>query len=285
MRTLLAALVLLLAAGRTAAHPPAISGMEIFFGGLPGPEGLAFANDGALVIGSAVGTVRRLGRDGNVTILAELGEPLAGVAVLRDGRVLVASFSGNRVWSIDKQGNASVLASGIPGANYIAQTRRGQIFVSASSNGTIVDIASGTPVVRASGLNFPNGLALGRGKYLYVAETGGSRVSRLPIGNDGTLGTAEVFASGLALVDGIALDREGNLLAVGNDRLYGVTKSGTVSTLSTDPLLNWPASVAFGRGRGFSKRHAFLTNFGLPLGSGMEVVRVVYNHRGGPVVR
>lgn len=258
--------------------------MEIFFGGLPGPEGLAFANDGALVIGSAVGTVRRLGRDGNVTILAELGEPLAGVAVLRDGRVLAASFAGNRVWSIDKQGNANVFASGIPGANYIAQTRRGQIFVS-SSNGTIVDIASGTPVVRASGLNFPNGLAVGRGKYLYVAETGGSRISRLRIDNDGTLGTAEVFASGLALIDGIAIDREGNLLAVGNDRLYSVTKTGTVNTLSTDPILNWPASVAFGRGRGFSKRHAYLTNFGLPLGSGTEIVRVVYNHRGGPIVR
>jgi hypothetical protein len=48
------------------------------------------------------------------------------------------------------------------------------------------------PVERTGGLGFPNGLAIRRG-WLYVAETLGSRVSRLRMNADGTLGSPEVW--------------------------------------------------------------------------------------------
>ncbi len=96
--------------------------------------------------------------------------PLAGLSVLRDGRILAASFGAGRVWAIEPDGTSHVLASGIGGAN--------------SLTGQILDITHGTPVEFASGSRFPNSLALGRSggqRFLTVAETLANRVSRLPL--------------------------------------------------------------------------------------------------------
>jgi sugar lactone lactonase YvrE len=278
--------LLLLPVTRAVAHPPAVSGVEVFLGGVPGPEGIAFARDRTMIVGTATGEVWRITAEGSATTLASLGEPLAGITVLRDGRILACSFNNNRVLSVDPDsGASSVFASGIPGANFVVQARRGPIWVTSSTSGKIFEIASGVPVERAAGLSFPNGLAIGRGRMLYVAELGLSRVVRLPFETDGTLGAPEVYATGLTAIDGIAFDRSGNLLGVGGDTLWVVDREGVTSVLSNDPLLNWPANLAFGRGRGFGKRDAFLVNFGLPLGSGMEVIRVRYNHGGARLIR
>src|SRR5262245_8822438 len=119
MRTHLAVALGLLAlcAGRAvAASPPTISGIDVFLSPEPGAEGLAFEKKGTLIIGSAVGEVRRVAADGTATVIANVGEPLAGVTVLRDGRILIAAFNGGgRVWSVDPEtGDASIFASGIP---------------------------------------------------------------------------------------------------------------------------------------------------------------------------
>jgi sugar lactone lactonase YvrE len=182
-------------------------------------------------------------------------------------------------------GFASVYASGVPGANWIVQTKRGVVLASATGAGTIVDITGGTPIVRASGLTFPNGMALGGDGYLYVAQTSLSNVVRLPIAADGTLGAATVWGTGITAVDGIGFDRRGNLLAVGADTLWVVPAGGGAATaLSTDPLLDWPASLAFGSAK-FGRRDLYLVNFGLPLGSGTTIVRVPYSLRGAKLIR
>ncbi|MCW5893882.1 MAG: hypothetical protein KIT14_25525 [bacterium] len=258
----------------------------LFASGVAGPEGLAFERGNrGLVVGTSTGDVLRFAPDGTSTLLANVGEPLAGVSVLRDGRILLASFGAGRVWSVDPAtGYASVYAGGVPGVNWIVQTKRGYVLASASLDGTIVDITGGTPIVRAAGLGFPNGMALGGDGYLYVAQTGLGNVVRLPIARDGTLGSATVWGTGIAGADGIAFDRRGNLLAVGADTLWVVPSGGgAAAALSTDPLLDWPASVAFGGGR--FGRDLYLVNFGFPLGSGTTVVRVPYNLRGAKVVR
>lgn len=287
MRIVLVFAALLLAGvpSGTLAHPPAIDGVDVFTSGLTGPEGLAFERSGTLIAGSATGEVLRITRDGAKTVLANLGEPLAGVTVLRDRSILVAAFNSNRVWRVHPVSGASqVFASNIPGANFIVQTRRGHIFVSASNSGEILEISTGTPITRASGLAFPNGLALFR-RYLYVAELGGGSISRMRVDRQGQLGPIEVFATGLTAPDGIAFDRVGNLLVVGGDTLSVVDQRGNVSVLSTHPLLNWPSNIAFGRRRGFPFDDLYLANFGLPLGSGTEIIRVHYNHRRARLIR
>ncbi len=273
--------------GRAWAHPPLPRPAQPFASGLIGPEGLAFTRAGTLVVGSTTGEIRQFAPNGSSAVLANVGERLAGISVLHDGRVVAAAFNTGRIWSVTPDGTASVLANGVNGANFIVQTARGQILVSASLLGTIVDVASGTPVVLATGLAFPNGLAIGRDGLLYVAETLGNRVSRLPIAPDGSLGAATVYATGLPLADGLAFDRRRNLLVAGGGTLKLVTADtgNVLDLLVGDPQLNGAANLAFGRGRGFSRREIYVANFGPAFGDGTTVSRFRYNHAGDRLIR
>lgn len=287
MRIILAVVLgLVVGAERAIAHPPVLGSSAVFAEGVPGPEGLAFANDGSLIVGTNDSRLLRFAPDGTSTVLAVLPDRPAGVTVARDGRILVAVFPLGSVYSVDPAtGTPTLVASGINSPNFIVQTRSGRILVSASAANTIVDVTDGTPVVRASGLTFPNGLAIRKG-FLYVAETFANRVSRLALAPDGTLGAPEVYATGTSLADGIAFDREGNLLAVGFDQLFVVPRGATAATvLSNDAILNWPSNIAFGRGHGFRRKDMYLANYGLPLGSGTNVLRLGYNHSGAPLIR
>jgi sugar lactone lactonase YvrE len=269
-----------------AAHPPIAEPAQLFAGGIAGPEGLAFTHDGGLIVGSTTGEVRRYTANGSFTVLANLGVRIAGITVLRDRRVLVAAFNTNEIWSIDPSGAASVFASGVGSPNFIAESKRGPIWVSSSLGASILDVASGSPVVAATGLVFPNGLAIGRDNYLYVAETLLNRVVRFPIANDGSLGVLEVYATGLPLADGLAFDRRRNLLVVGGGTLKIVeATTGQVIHVPTDPLSNWPSNLAFGRGKGFKRRDAYMANFGPMLGDGTNIIRFRYNHRGTKLVK
>jgi sugar lactone lactonase YvrE len=278
--------LLVCGAAPAGAHPPATKPATVFASGVSGPEGLAFTNDGFLVVGSTTGEIRRYGPGGIFTVLANVGERLAGLTVTKNNHVLAAAFNAGNVWMITPAGAATVLASGIGGPNFIVQTRRGQILVSASTAGTIVDVTSGAPVVRASGLSFPNGMAIGRDHHLYVAETGGARVSRLRLNRDGSLGAAEIYAEGLPLVDGIAFDRSQNLLAVGFDTLRVIDpRANFPLTMTDDALFDWPSNIAFGRGRGFDRRDLYLANFGPGFGNGTTVIKLRFNHTGTRLIR
>ncbi len=290
---LLVLLILLVGtADSVSAHPPAAAPAEIFASGIAGPEGLAFTRDGKLVVGTITGDILLFEDDGTSTVLANVGERLAGLTLLRDGRVLAASFGTGRVWAVTRAGAASVFASGVPGVNFVVETRRNRrIFASASLAGQILDITTGTPVVAASGLTFPNGLALARlhgRRFLYVAESlgGGGKISRMPLDDADVLGPLELLASGVfPLADGIALDGEGNVLVVNADTFKVIlADTGEVQTLSADPLLDWPSNLAFGRRR-FGRRTIYLPNYGPGFGDGTTVVRLEYNHRGARLSR
>jgi sugar lactone lactonase YvrE len=274
------------------AKPPVAGPLEIFANGIAGPEGLAFTRRDGLVVGTTTGDLITIDADGNQSVLASVGDSLAGITVLRDGRILAAALNDGRVWAVDPGGATSVFASGIGGPNSIVQTRRKQrILVSASITGDILDITDGTPVVVASGLSFPNGLAIGRangGRFLYIAETLGSRVSRLPLDRNDVLGPgpAEVVATGLPFADGLAFDRGRNLLVVGGG-VFRVIRAdtGAVETLTNDLLLDFPTNIAFGRSRGFKRRDVYVVNFGFGLGDGTTVVRFRYNQGGVGLIR
>jgi sugar lactone lactonase YvrE len=269
---------------------PAVGTPTVFAGGLDGPEGIAFTRKREIVVGSTTGDVVILDSEGTPRTIANLGNPLAGITVRRDGRVLAASVPAGTVWSVDPDtGAVATLSSGIGGPNFIVETKRRRVWASASQAGTIVDITDGAPAVKASGLSFPNGMALfkdGRQRYLYVAELLLNRIVRYPINADESLGPLEEYATGLLLPDGLAFDRKGNLLVVGGNRL-DVVHAGTrqVETLIAGGTINWPSNIAFGRGRGTSRKDLFLANFGFPLGSGTQVLRVPYNIPGAPLIR
>ena len=290
MRQIVSALVLSVAvAGGAAAAEPAIGTPAVFTSGLDGPEGIAATRSGDFVVGTVGGDVIRIDESGTQSTLAATGDRLAGVTVLEDERIVACGFDQDRVWVIDTNGTPSILASGIDGPNFAAQEGRlGRIFVSASWSGTIVDVTSGSPVVAAAGLSFPNGLAIAKEngqRFLYVAETFLHRVQRLFLNSDGTLGPSEVYATGLSLADGLAFDKRGNLLVVGNGTLSVVDRATrTVTELGNAAPLNWPSNLTFGR-RGDGRRTLFLANFGPMLGDGIDVIAVPYSIRGARVIR
>jgi len=270
------------------ARPPGVTGPAVpFAADVPGPEGLAFTADGHLVVGTKTGEFRRYAADGTYVSLGSAGEPLAGVTVLRDGRVLGAALAADRIWVVGPgAGSPTVFASDVPGPNFIVQTRRGRVLASASTGGTIVDVTDGAPVVRGMGLAFPNGLAIGPDGFLYVAETAPGRVSRLRIARDGTLGPPRLYAGNLPLADGIAFDKTGNLLVLGNGALnIVVRRTRAVVPVPADPLVDWASNLAFGAGGGFGRRGLFLANFGPVFGDGTTVVRLPYDRPGARLIR
>jgi sugar lactone lactonase YvrE len=267
------------------AHPPVVDAPAPFASGLVGPEGLAFGKDGTLYVGTNDGTIRKVAADGSHTLLANVGERFAGITVLKDGRILACAFAANRVWSIDPVTGAASVYADVQSPNFVVQTRRGHVLASSSFPGNIVDITNGANVVLASGLSFPNGLAI-RKKQLYVAETFSNRVSRLPFTTPGSLGPPEIYATGIGFADGIAFDRPGNLFVVGFDQLFVVdVLSQTVTPVTSNPLYDWPANIAFGRTTLLGKNVMYLANYGPMLGDGTTIIKVPTNHRGANLIR
>jgi len=273
-----------LTASLALAHPPTVGAPAPFASGLAGPEGLAFGKDGSLYVGTAIGDVRRVAADGSHTLLASTGDRLAGISVTKDGKILACAFGANRVWSIDPLTGAMTVYANVTSPNFVVQTRRGHVIVSSSLTGNIVDITNGANVVIASGLTFPNGLAI-RKKYLYVAETALNAVRRLPFTGPGNLGPVEPYAPGTTFADGIAFDRPGNLFVVGFDTLFLVDRETQAVQTITDPLYDWPSNLAFGRTNPYGKMTMFFANFGPALGDGTTIIEVPTNHTGGRLIR
>jgi sugar lactone lactonase YvrE len=289
-RIVVAVLLLCTSAARpAAAAEPTIGTPTVFASGIAGPEGIAATKTGDLVVGTTTGDLVRIDESGATSPIASTGDSLAGVTVLKDGRIAACAFGAGRVWVVDGAGTPSVLASGINGPNFVVQEKRaGRILVSASTAGTIVDVTDGVPVIRASGLGYPNGLAIrkedGR-RHLYVAELLFGRVTRLVLNSDGTLGASEEYATGLPLIDGLAFDRRGNLLVAGGGALAVVhADTRAVEVLTNAPPLDFPSNLTFGRRRA-GRRTLFLANYGNPLGSGTEVIAVPYSIRGARVIQ
>ena len=89
----------------------------------------------------------------------------------------------------------------------------------------------GDPVtVRAAGLAFPLGMAVGSTGDLFVGEAAGNRVVRIS-----GAGAVTTFAAGIQVPVGLAFDAFGDLLVVSSDRVvYRVTPQGQVTPFITD---------------------------------------------------
>ena len=267
------------------AVPPLIQPPLPFASGIGGPEGLAFGADGSLYVGTEAGDIRRVAPDGTHTLVASLGDRLAGITVAKDGHVLACAFGANRIWSVDPATGMGTVYANVQSPNFVVQTRRGQVIASSTFTGSLVDVTGGAHVVLASGFPFPNGMAL-RGHDLYLADTALGQVERIPFTSPGTLGAPVPYASGLTFADGIAFDRSGNLFVVGFDTLWVVdAKTQTTQVLSNDPLLDWPSNIAFGRKSLFGRQAMYLANYGPGLGDGTTIVEVPTNHRGAKLIR
>ena len=185
------------------------------------PNGLAFSRNGDILI-SNFGTdvLEVMSRDGETRLMYDTidGEPIGKVNfVLRDSR--------DRVW-----------------LTISTRTKNWMKTISPSISDGYIALADekGLRVI-ADGFRFTNEIRLDANEeYMYIAETTGQRISRMKVGQDGSLSGREVFGPSklgqYGFPDGIAFDAYGNLWGtlVMVDQVFAITPEGDFQVILDD---------------------------------------------------
>jgi gluconolactonase len=230
------------------------------------PEGLAVHRDGSVWCGGERGQVYRVDPAGTVIEeVASTGGFCLGMAFGAGDDLFVCDLKHAAVFRVETgTGRVERFADGAPGhrlriPNSPAFDAAGRLYVSDSHQFD----RPGPGVLRfdpdgrgelwyGHDLTFANGLALSPdGRHLYVAETFANRVSRIPIGDDGSAGEREeVSATPGAWPDGLAFDVAGNLYigCYEPSQVLRVDPAGRVEVLFRElsaHLLAHPTNLAF----------------------------------------
>lgn len=163
--------------------------------------------------------------DGDIAVVADVPGRPAGLGVLPDHRVLMATALERRLLAIGADltvspvADLSGLATGL--LNDMVVDGRGRAYV----GDTGFNMATGEPPapgrvilcqddapprIVVEGIVFPNGCAVTPdGAHFLICETMARRITRFRIDDDGTLTAPEVFAELETPPDGLCLDAEG----------------------------------------------------------------------------
>ena len=255
------------------------------------PEGLAVDKKGNMYVSfTPIGKILKIAPDGSQSLLATLptggGFGPTGLAVDSPGNLYAADITDNPatrgVYRIGRDGTVVRLSGSgaIAFANGLAFDQRGNLYVTDSAAGAVWRFARGggaaelwikSPLLAgtgAFGLGVPlgaNGIAYRNGD-LFVTNTEGAQLVRVPVRPDGSAGTPELVVHDAALfgADGLALDVHGNFFVAvsGQSTLLRIAADGgAITTLATAADgLEFDSSLAFGTGRG-DRKALFLVNF------------------------
>jgi sugar lactone lactonase YvrE len=255
----------------------------------PNPEGIALDPAGHLYASSFHGTP-----SSNICVLNSSGALISKFAVPPGTggvtNLLGELFSGGNLYVVDFANGAppngrflrinpsthaiTTLATGFAAANAIAEDGDGNFLISDSFAGTITKVAHdgssqrvwkqdvlltthGSPPFGANGVAFDR-----EQEYLYVANTGDSRVLRIRVREDGSAGPVEIFADGATInakqhttealhgADGIMFDVAGNLYVCANqaNEVQVLSRHATLTARYNGTganALDFPASLVF----------------------------------------
>ncbi len=233
--------------------------------GLVRPECVLATRRGDLYTADWRGGVARIAADGATSMCAGQlpgGRALRpnGIALCADGGFLLADL-GERIGGVFQlQPDGAVRpwlerVDGVelPPTNFVCEDAAGRVWVTVSTrrvpradayradvaDGFIVLVDSRGARIVAEGLGYTNEALLSPdGRWLYVNETFGRRLSRFRVGADGSLGPKEVvaaFGHG-CYPDGLAFDAEGQvwITSIVSNRVLRVAPDGSVATVLED---------------------------------------------------
>ncbi len=243
--------------------------------GLSRPECVLAERDGTLWVSDDRGGVTRIDRDGRQSVIGSIAGLPNGLALERDGSIVIANIEDGKVYRLRRDGSHEVVLDAFngrplgsvnfvyrdPGADRLwvtVSTRtvpRGEAVRNAIPDGYILVIERGAVRLAAEGFCFTNEVRIDRARrHLYVAETGLGRVVRLPLNPDGSLGAPETFGPPAlfpgARVDGLAFDAEGNLWVteITHNALFVIAPGGACRCVFEDKAaatVDFPASLTF----------------------------------------
>ena len=259
--------------------------------GLQRPEDVVVSRDGRVWASDEASACAEILADGTLRRVGKAGGKPNGINMDREGRILIANFAldttdpGGLQRLDARTGAIEALCLEVGGrtlraSNYPLIDRAGNIWCShstydrvrsseGSGDGFVYRVRpDGRAEIMAEGFHFTNGLAMDPDeRHLYVCQTVGCDVVRLPIRSDGTLGPPERYGPSLGgpaienptveqratqgATDGCGFDQEGNLWVtlVRANKLIAITPAGKVEVIIQDPtgdLMDWPTNVTFG---------------------------------------
>ena len=259
--------------------------------GLQRPEDVVVSRDGRVWASDQSSACAEIRPDGSLRRVGKAGGAPNGINMDTRGGIVIANFGLGTAPTGPLQrldtgtGHVEIVCGEIDGrtlvaSNYPIVDSRGDIWCSHSTrdreqadrglaDGFVYRVrADGRAETMADGFQFANGLALDAGEsHLYVCQSIGRNVVRLPIRRDGTLGPAEPYGPVLGepafprttpaqratfgATDGCGFDQEGNLwvtLVLAN-KIVAITPSREVVTILHDPtgeLMSGPTNVSWG---------------------------------------
>jgi len=278
-----------------------VSEVRNFVTGLDHPECVATGRDGKLYAGGEAGQVYRISPDGSkVETMGSTGGFCLGVTLDREESIYICDLGKRELIKVTQQGRTTVLAESVGDRkfqcpNFSVFDSSGNLYFSDSgewkhADGIVCRLRAGgkAEVFSPGPFHFANGLALDAAeRYLYVVESNLDRVTRIEIRPDGSAGSPEVFAEGLACIpDGLAFDAEGNLYVTtyASNCIYRITPDRRVHLVCQDVenlLLCQATNCAFG---GVNFDQLYVANLGRNHISVLDLKikgQPLWNHRRG----
>ncbi|WP_454806005.1 SMP-30/gluconolactonase/LRE family protein [Paraburkholderia fungorum] len=240
------------------------------------PECILAEPDGTLWTADARGGVMRIAPDGVQTLIAQqdrsicapssddtaqlvLGKTLPnGLAFDREGNIVIANFGTDAIELMTRDGNSRTLYESIDAAplgktNFVLTDSKGRIWFTVTTrqvpwtksinektaDGYVGLIDERGIRIVADGFVGTNEIRLDAGEeWLYVVETNARRISRLRVGDDGSLTDRQIYgpADLGGFPDGFAFDAHGNLwiTLILTEKLIALTPEGEILTLLDD---------------------------------------------------
>jgi sugar lactone lactonase YvrE len=243
----------------------ALEALHFVGSGLNRPECVLATARGDLFTADWRGGVAHVRADGTQALYAASlpgGRPLRpnGIALRADGSFLLADLGEQRggVFALDRAGRVTPLLERVDGidlppTNFVHEDTAGRIWITVSTrhqpraaayrgdvaDGFIVLLDARGARIVADGLGYTNeALASPDGKWLYVNETFGRRLTRFRLSSDGSLSgreTVTTFGPG-TFPDGLTFDADGGVwvTSIVSNRVIRVDRDGRQQLMLED---------------------------------------------------